>query len=469
MYVIGLTGGIASGKSTAAQTLRQLGAEVIDADAISRQLTAPDGAAAPAILDRFGTLDRRALGRIVFGNSQARQDLNRIVHPMVQAEMEARIEAATAPIVVLDVPLLFESGMDYMADEIWVVYVSYEEQVRRVMARDGLSEDEAVQRIDSQMPTREKLRRAQAGINTSGTFEETRVQIESLYNAALAKVGIHRLTAGPGGQPRRRNQARRIHQHDLEAQATMPQLAHTRPFEPLPRRWEDTSTLLDIPEQRTFFSRQPPLFWAAVAVLLLGLLIVLGIVGVNAWRDYQAEQAEKQRLEELAAEKARYPLLYQDYIDQHSAANGLDPALVAAIIYNESRFDPEAVSYLGARGLMQIMEDTGSWIAGHLGEKSEYTGDLLFVPEFNIRYGTWYLGYLSRLFDGDMVRMAAGYHAGQNRVQSWLDNPEYSADGVTLDVIPFSDTDTYVQRVVNTYEIYYRHYYAPEEPTQSAA
>ncbi len=234
-----------------------------------------------------------------------------------------------------------------------------------------------------------------------------------------------------------------------------------------PTPWEDTSTLLTVTEEHSFFKRQPPIFWIIAALLLVALLSVAGVVGMNALRDAEAQRAEERRLQQLADEKARYKLEYRDLIESYAAGQELPPALIAAVIYNESRFQPDAVSNVGARGLMQIMKDTGDWIAYRLGETDTYTQDSLFDPETNIRYGTWFLGYLYRSFGNDLVKIAAGYHAGQGALESWLKNPEYSSDGVTLEVIPYADTDQYVKRVVSAYEIYTRHYYPPDETQTS--
>ncbi len=232
--------------------------------------------------------------------------------------------------------------------------------------------------------------------------------------------------------------------------------------------WEDTAVLTTAPEPPSFFSRQPPIFWVVAALLLTAMFVLTGVVAIDAWHAREAERAEALRRQQWEEEEATYKLLFRDFIEDYSYEQGLDPALVAAVIYHESRFDPNAVSSLGARGLMQIMEDTGQWIAEKLNEEEGYTFDLLFNPETNIRFGTWYLGYLSRRFDGDIVKMAAGYHAGQGNVDAWLQNPENSSDGYTLERIPTDDTRQYVQRVVNAYEIYTRHYYAPQ-PTQEPA
>ncbi|MCL1964674.1 MAG: dephospho-CoA kinase [Firmicutes bacterium] len=190
MYVIGLTGGIASGKTHAAQILRALGADVIAADEIARSLTSPGGAAAKAILRRFGTLDRKALGRVVFSDTEARLALNAIVHPLVKKAVHEAIAASAKPVCVADVPLLYETGMETIADEVWVMHVPGPEQLRRVMKRDSLTEAEALLRVESQMPTEEKLRRGDVAIDTSGPKEATAALLEAHWQRALAKAGV---------------------------------------------------------------------------------------------------------------------------------------------------------------------------------------------------------------------------------------------------------------------------------------
>lgn len=467
MLVIGLTGGIATGKSTVAQMLREMGAQVLDADKIAHELTSPEGRAAPAVLERFGTLSRPDIGRVVFRDAQARRDLNAIVHPLVRQEMIDQLAASSAPVAVLDVPLLYEAGMEDMADIVWVVHVPEEVQIERVMARDSLTRDDALRRIRSQMPTEDKLRRADEGIDTSGPFEETRRQVEALWARALHMAGASIVPeAGASAPRRRRSEARRMQQRVLEAQATQePVLESTRPFEPPSMPWEDTSTLLDMPPVKTFWAKQKPVFWIAAGVLLVALLVVLGIMGVRAVRESQAQRLAEQAARQLEEERLRYRLDYKDAIDAGAAEFGVDPALIAAVIFNESRFDASAVSYLGARGLMQIMPDTGEWIAQRLGEKSQYSFDNMFDPATNVRYGTWYLGYLAGLFDGNVRKMMAGYHAGQNAVLNWLENPEYSSDGKVLETIPYDDTAQYVERVMTSYGMYKKHHYP--DPVQA--
>ena len=147
-----------------------------------------------------------------------------------------------------------------------------------------------------------------------------------------------------------------------------------------------------------------------------------------------------------------YPMEYVDVIRQYAAENGLEPAYVAAVILAESSCDPEAVSPADARGLMQLLPSTAEWIAGKFDDG--YSEERLFEPELNVRYGCWYLGYLSRRYGGDKRLASAAYHAGQGNVDKWLQNPEYSPDGASLSKIPYESTDTYVQRVLRFYEKY---------------
>lgn len=132
----------------------------------------------------------------------------------------------------------------------------------------------------------------------------------------------------------------------------------------------------------------------------LALALILLIVGsVSITRTYLAHQEERRRLEAEAAERAQHPLYYADTITAYADAQELDPALVAAVILCESSYDPKAESRLGARGLMQLMPDTAEWVAHKLGEDgADYSFDNLYDPQTNIRFGTWYLGYLSRPF-----------------------------------------------------------------------
>lgn len=199
-YVIGLTGSSGSGKTEAAKYLESLGAARFDADAASRAVTAPGGSALPAIRETFGdevfnpdgTLNRRALADIVFASAPRRRALEGIIHPLVQRDMLERMDQAAADgakIVILDVPLLFETGMDALCDETWALYVDREKQISRIVARDGISREQAEVRIDSMMPTEARNARATHAINTDQPVEKTRQVLGQLYKRAAQKIG----------------------------------------------------------------------------------------------------------------------------------------------------------------------------------------------------------------------------------------------------------------------------------------
>jgi dephospho-CoA kinase len=189
---IGLTGGIASGKSTVTKMIRELGIPVIDADQIARDVVKMGEEAYKQIIQTFGQdilqengeIDRTKLGAIVFHNEQERKKLNAIVHPVVRRRMLAEKEAYVqkgAQTVVLDIPLLFESELTHLVDKIIVVYVDDDVQLERLMKRNGFSKEEALARIRAQMPLREKVKKADAVIDNNGTIEETKQQLLQIF------------------------------------------------------------------------------------------------------------------------------------------------------------------------------------------------------------------------------------------------------------------------------------------------
>jgi len=197
-YIVGLTGGIASGKTVAAEHLAGLGAVIVDADQISRDLTREGGEAIPAIRAQFGDgvmnggqLDRRALAYLVFGDAGHRRALEAILHPMVQRRMMGEIAEAAeagATIAFLSVPLLFETGTDALCDEVWLMALEPEEQIKRVMARDGITREEAEARMNSQMSLEDKLKRADVIIRTDCPIVETRQELEALYRDLKKRI-----------------------------------------------------------------------------------------------------------------------------------------------------------------------------------------------------------------------------------------------------------------------------------------
>ncbi len=192
--VIGITGGIASGKTNLTDALLEAGENVIDADVISRRLTADGGEALPAVRAAFGdgvfhgaSLDRKALGRIVFASGEKREQLESILHPMIKRAILKAVQQAKG-VVFLSAPLLYECGLESICDRVWCAYIPREEQLRRLMARDSLSMEEAALRLESQMPPEEKAKRADLVIPTDGTIEESRALI--LKALAALKGGL---------------------------------------------------------------------------------------------------------------------------------------------------------------------------------------------------------------------------------------------------------------------------------------
>ena len=194
-YVVGLTGGTGTGKTEAAKYLESLGAARFDADEASRAVTAPGGEALPAIRAQFGdevffpdgTLNRRALGDIVFSDTALRRALEGIIHPLVQHRMLTQMDDAAkdgVKIIILDVPLLFETGMDALCDETWSLTTDPQIQISRIVARDGLTREQAQARIDSMMPAEERNARATRVINTDQPLEKTRQVLAQLYRQA---------------------------------------------------------------------------------------------------------------------------------------------------------------------------------------------------------------------------------------------------------------------------------------------
>lgn len=189
--VIGLTGGIASGKSLVSEELARRGAALVDADQVSRELTRPGSpvlaklveAFGPDILQSDGLLDRKGLAGRVFGDPRALERLNQITHPAIWKEIHHQLGelSQTHPVVVLVAPLLLEHGGERYVDQVWVVHVRPEVQLERLMRRDGLSAEQAEARRSAQISASERLQRADVVIDNSGSPEETVRQIESSW------------------------------------------------------------------------------------------------------------------------------------------------------------------------------------------------------------------------------------------------------------------------------------------------
>lgn len=187
--ILGLTGGIASGKSTVSRFFQSLTIPVIDADLAARQVMEPGSdtltkvaeAFGPTVIKKDGTLDRKRLASIVFHDSEKRKLLNQLVHGAVYLLMEQEkdrlIEEGHA-LIVMDIPLLYETGYDQQVDEVMLVYVDQQTQIKRLMKRDRMSLTEAEARIRSQWPMEDKVAKAATLIDNTGTIEETKEQVQ---------------------------------------------------------------------------------------------------------------------------------------------------------------------------------------------------------------------------------------------------------------------------------------------------
>ena len=459
MRVIGITGSIACGKSTVSREMMRKGFPVIDGDALSRELTGPGGEAVPAVRSVFGdryinpdgSMNRRAMGKLVFADDKAREQLDLLMDPFLRSLTQRRIgeaRASGAKLCFLDMPLLFEKGYNSLCDSVWCVWLPESLQLQRLTDRDGYTREEAMSRIRAVMSSDEKADLSSAVIDNSGTVEETLRQASVLLERELARAG---------GNPARRKRA----------------------VSPPPARAEENENpeqpdLIDRPES----SRRKPSSrkvswetprWLRVSLITLGAVLAISLTSFILMRAWLTQKAE-QHLQEQQAIDQQYPLSYREEIQRVAGEYNLSPALVASVIRNESSFRPMVESSVGARGLMQVMPETAKWIAHKL-KIDNYSFAQLYDPETNIRFGCWYLNYLSNLFHGDPTCVVCAYHAGQGEISTWLTNPSISSDGLTMaiDRLPEGPTKTYAGRVTRDYGIYQAKYFAPVLPDASDA
>ncbi len=198
MLIVGLTGGIVSGKTTVAQILQGLGAKIIDADKIGHQIMRPHQKVWKNIVQHFGEeilvdnqeIDRKKLGQIVFSNQNKLNLLNQITHPEIISEIKRMInqikdKSTRDTICIVDAPLLYEANIDYLVDRTIVVYLDYEKQIKRLYQRNGLSREEAVKRIKSQIPMEEKARMADYVIDNSLSIEQMKAQVIRIWDELI--------------------------------------------------------------------------------------------------------------------------------------------------------------------------------------------------------------------------------------------------------------------------------------------
>lgn len=199
MYKIGLTGGIASGKSTVVSMLRQYGAAIIDCDIIARDVVLPGSKGLQAVVRAFGpqallsdgTMNRAYIGSVVFTNPAKKQELEEILFPLIRQEIRTKItqlEKAGEAVAFLDMPLLFEVKYHSYVDEVWLVYVDAATQLTRLMARNGYTKEEALVRIRSQFPIDKKRALSQVIVDNTASLEKTEEQVKAAWNQLLLRI-----------------------------------------------------------------------------------------------------------------------------------------------------------------------------------------------------------------------------------------------------------------------------------------
>lgn len=193
--VLGITGNIAVGKSTVVKMLRELGAHHIDADLVYRDLVGPGQPLLERLAEHFGegivardgSLDRKALGAIVFSDPAKLKELDSLTHPAVIEETDRRVDAIRSGVIIIDAVKLIESGHSNVCDEVWLVTAPEGTQIRRVMERNNVNEAEAGRRVAAQPPLEPKMERADVVIDNSGTLDELRAQVLDEWNEMLAR------------------------------------------------------------------------------------------------------------------------------------------------------------------------------------------------------------------------------------------------------------------------------------------
>ena len=366
MRVIGLTGGIACGKSTVSVWLKdQPGCRIVDGDLLSRRLTAPRGPALPLIREAFGdrfffsdgALNRRRLGSVIFSDDSARARLDSLMAPLMIQETQREISLARqdgATLCFLDYPLLFEKGYDRLCDTVWCVYLPRDLQLLRLMERDGLSEEEALERMDAVLSSEEKASRSQVVIDNSGSIPYTLSLLPALLarEYAAASAGATLEVPSTSSSTHRRRSRRYGEEttadlsyhspdpsaHDAQSSKLSASLPETISRPPSSRRK---------PSERKMDWRLPS--WLLVSLLISAALLLGGITAQSLMRAYLARQSEAHQSAANAVLR-EYPLEYRNLIESISVEYNLRPAFVTAIIRNESSFQPRAESNVGARG-----------------------------------------------------------------------------------------------------------------------
>ena len=285
------------------------------------------------------------------------------------------------------------------------------------------------------------------------------------HGAQAAVSNLRRTYSEPDGNhrmpPRESNRP-----YHSEESGSSPYSVTQEPRRTARRRNDDEEPGEDTEESEERKTVKIPALGIAVfvaALLLVGLWIGQVTFG-NLKTGVLAARAET--VQKLAD---THPFQYRELIEREATANNLNPAFIAAIIFNESSFNPKAESAVGARGLMQMMPDTAEWVHGKIDANTEYSFDLMYDPDANVKYACWYLAYLGNYFHNDPVLVAAAFHAGQTTVKNWLNDSRYSMDSQTIELKNMAEgpTKNYATRVMNSYAIYRRLYYEGGLPAAS--
>ncbi len=233
---------------------------------------------------------------------------------------------------------------------------------------------------------------------------------------------------------------------------------------PPPYKVENAPPVPPAPKKKKKKGKYLPL--SSAQIITLCVAVILTLLFATAQFMYlckvkDLEDKNQKAQAEYDRKVYRTTVKYKEDILKYAAQQGIHPAYMAAIILNESSYVVDAVSSANARGLMQLLPSTGEWIAPKIGV-TDYTEDLLFDKDINMQMGAWYLGYLSRRFDGDPILVACAYHAGAGNVDSWIEKFSTDKKTLTYDQIPYDNSRSYARKVVNSYAIYLQHYYTNE-------
>ena len=180
---------------------------------------------------------------------------------------------------------------------------------------------------------------------------------------------------------------------------------------------------------------------------LIVLLAIFSLIGFFGYKAFQGLSIKTYFMQ------LKYPIKYQNLVEEYARENNLDFALVYGIINTESKFDPYAVSNAGAKGLMQLRDDTAKECSKSL-SINDFRADMLFEPDINIRMGCYYFSKLLKKYNGETETALAAYNGGPGNVDKWLKDRDYSSDGVKLNYIPFDETNKYVKKVMTAYKAY---------------